>query len=152
MGWYLNDYNEVYPRLWVGSHQGSRDETDQFDLIVHCAEGLRPDPKNKKKSYHDGFHDAELNESAEFKIRCNAELVLREWKAGKTVLVTCAAGLNRSGVVAAYALCLLGVLPEFAIAKVRKARGVGAISNESFVRFLYDKFGDISFDITGKKQ
>ncbi len=149
---HINDYNEIYPRIWVGSHQGSRDDTDQFDLIVHCAAGLLPHPKHKVKSYHDGFHDDEINEMAEFKIRCNAELVLREWKAGKTVLVTCAAGLNRSGVVAAYALCLLGILPEFAIDKIRRARGRGAVSNESFEQFLYDKFGDISFDITGKRE
>lgn len=52
------------------------------------------------------------------------------------VLVTCHMGLNRSGLVAARALVLLGMVPQRAVGAIRRMRGPDALSNPSFLQYL----------------
>ncbi|MBA3690094.1 MAG: dual specificity protein phosphatase family protein [Actinobacteria bacterium] len=58
-------------------------------------------------------------------------------RAGRSVVVNCAAGLNRSGLLVARSLIELGRPPKEAVELVREARGVHALSNKQFVRFLF---------------
>lgn len=51
---------------------------------------------------------------------------------GKRVLSTCAAGLNRSGLVSGLTLRFLRVSPDDAVKLVRLARGVSALGNSDF--------------------
>ena len=55
---------------------------------------------------------------------------------GKRVVVNCSAGLNRSGLLVARSLIVLGNTPERAIELVRRARGPHALSNVGFTRYL----------------
>jgi hypothetical protein len=55
---------------------------------------------------------------------------------GKRVVVNCSAGLNRSGLLVARSLIMLGNTPERAIELVRRARGPHALSNVAFTRYL----------------
>lgn len=57
-------------------------------------------------------------------------------RAGKSVVVNCAAGLNRSGLLVGRALIELGYPNREAVALVRAARGPHALSNVEFARFL----------------
>ena len=50
--------------------------------------------------------------------------------------MNCAAGLNRSGLVVGRSLIDLGYGPAEAILKVRAARGMWALSNVAFTKFL----------------
>lgn len=62
---------------------------------------------------------------------------------GKSVLVTCYMGLNRSGLVTAIALCK-GPDPlrvNQAISLIREARGPGALRNDYFIQFLKEYCG-----------
>jgi len=61
-----------------------------------------------------------------------AEEVVR----GTRVVVNCAAGLNRSGLVVGRALLHLGYAPREAIRLIRAARGPHALHNLAFVEFL----------------
>lgn len=65
-----------------------------------------------------------------------ARLVAKHQKKGQTVLVTCYAGQNRSGLVAALALMTLGMGARPAIERIRAARGPQALSNPSFVNMI----------------
>jgi protein-tyrosine phosphatase len=67
--------------------------------------------------------------------------VARTYSNGETVLVTCAAGLNRSGLVVALALLEFGVDVNTAIGAIRRARGAQALCNPHFVQFLYSVAG-----------
>jgi len=62
--------------------------------------------------------------------------VSRRLRRGKAVLVTCAQGRNRSGMVAAIALIMAGADANEAITRIRKARGPMALSNPAFVRVV----------------
>lgn len=66
-----------------------------------------------------------------------ADLVEDLRRAGKRVLVHCAAGINRSGLVSAAALIRGGYDAEEAIDMVREARS-GALNNPEFVALLRD--------------
>lgn len=55
----------------------------------------------------------------------------------RRVLVACAMGLNRSGLVTALALRRAGYDPKSAVEKVRAARGPDALSNARFERMVW---------------
>jgi protein-tyrosine phosphatase len=59
---------------------------------------------------------------------------------GGTVIVTCAAGLNRSGLVMGLTLLELGVDPSTAIDVIRRARP-GALCNPHFAQFILNMRG-----------
>jgi len=58
---------------------------------------------------------------------------------GKTVLVHCQAGLNRSGLVAATALMLKGMSGPDAIKLLREKRSNACLCNPSFARWVFDE-------------
>jgi len=60
---------------------------------------------------------------------------------GFRILVTCAQGRNRSGLVVALALLELGASPKDAIGAVRQARGPHALSNAWFVKLIHEAAG-----------
>jgi len=64
-----------------------------------------------------------------------ADLVRDLRRAGKQVLVHCAGGMNRSGLLAAASLIRDGVVPREAIDTVRSRRP-GALNNQQFVHLL----------------
>jgi protein-tyrosine phosphatase len=64
-----------------------------------------------------------------------ADLVRDLRKAGKQVLVHCAGGINRSGLLAAASLIRDGMSPADAIGTVRSRRP-GALTNQAFVAML----------------
>ena len=69
-------------------------------------------------------------------IRRLARLVASLVRSGRRVVVNCAAGLNRSGLVVARALIELGHDNREAVALVRAARGPWALSNRYFERWV----------------
>ena len=62
--------------------------------------------------------------------------VADEVLAGRRVVVHCAAGLNRSGLVVGRALIYMGHRPREAVQLIRVARGRHALFNRAFEEFL----------------
>jgi protein-tyrosine phosphatase len=60
----------------------------------------------------------------------------RDWKAGKRVLIRCAAGWNRSGIVMALVLIRDGYSVEDAINLIREKRCPEALCNTTFANWL----------------
>jgi hypothetical protein len=58
---------------------------------------------------------------------------------GDRVVVNCAAGLNRSGLIVGRALIALGHEPADAISLIRAARGPRALFNRTFEAFLLER-------------
>jgi hypothetical protein len=126
------DADEIAPHLWQGSlpPTGSAVSQAGFDLLVLCAR------EHQLPSVY--FHDVTVinapnDDHVSFgpltreKLRVAlqaARQVAAVVKAGQNALVTCAAGMNRSGLVSALALHLLYGWPgDQCIEQVRAKRG-----------------------------
>jgi hypothetical protein len=136
LGYPLNPYDEVVPGLYQAS---SRLEPAQlferfdavFDLCGWDRGGLGSDPRYRFHPIDDvpWIHDREAIHDLALEV---AVLV----RTGRSVVVNCAAGLNRSGLLVGRTLIGLGHTPAEAVELVRRARGSHALSNREFTRFL----------------
>ncbi len=69
--------------------------------------------------------------------QCNAREVIEILGRGERLIIHCAAGLGRSGMIAAKMLTAFGVPPETAISRVREVRP-GAIETQQQARYVLD--------------
>lgn len=132
--------SEVAPGLWIGSTPANAGETDpMFNVVVQL---YSSEPYN----YHAHqvlvtatmFDTATnpLNPFPDDKLLKNlARLTALAVARMKPVLVHCHQGLNRSGLVAALALCRMGVKPEAAVMQVMQRRQ-GSLFNRQFVEWI----------------
>ena len=136
-------WNEVAPGLWVGGHDYALDHRvlpavvrDEFDVVVSlfAREGHGPD--EGVEHHHYRMPDAQLEAEDVEDISRLAGLVADRLEEGRTVLVRCQAGLNRSSLVAALALVHRGWRPQEAIDAIRGARSQNCLFNRSFVAHI----------------
>lgn len=83
-----------------------------------------------------GFPDGEIIDAYIPHIESLAEWAHAEWASGQRVLVRCAGGMNRSGLVTALVLLRVGYSVDDAIELVRARRSASALTNTSFVAYL----------------
>lgn len=140
-------WDEVAPGLWVGAHDidsassgfwdGRVVVRGEFDVVVSLfsREGHGPDPDVEHHSHR--LPDGELDGDDAEQVQRLAVLVADRLADGKTVLVRCQAGLNRSSLVAALAMMRGGSTAGAAIAAIRAARSPNCLFNPSFTAFLH---------------
>lgn len=124
---------------------------DRFDVICYCAKEFQPPPelvkqlgptKKLKLIYAPNDDRPAAMTNDEVRIAFAAAMkVSREYQTGKQVLIACAEGRNRSGLIAAMAIHgVYGVGGKRAIEMVRSARKMArtgqALTNPHFVKFL----------------
>lgn len=137
------DYAEIIPRRLA---QGSAPPTDVqgFSMVVLAAYEYQPEAKDFKHRpqiihapIRDDMVDG-LNDLERQIVEAAADYVIDFLRVNKSalVLVTCAAGLNRSGVIVARMLVKLGATPLEAIRHIRKRRGMDALHNPRFVEYI----------------
>lgn len=116
-----------------------RGKPKRVDLVLFCASEVRP--SNPGSADLDvlvcGFWDdqhltADEQRTLRGALSAVVDAVVTELEAGKVVLVTCAAGLNRSGLVSGLTLRALGAPGHVAVECVRRARGREALGNRAF--------------------
>jgi protein-tyrosine phosphatase len=127
--------DEVIPGLWQGSAPNDADVRGRFAMVVLAAHEWQP-TLHVSMVLRVPFEDGLLSKRETQMVTKASELVVEALKRGDPVLVTCFAGLNRSGLITALALRRLGYSPSDAIDLVRRARGEYALSNPSFVQFI----------------
>lgn len=138
------DRHEVVPGLWQGGRPTDSDDCRGFDLVVLCAieDNKRP-PRYRGRTLHAEMHDGSFTPGEEASSVVAgivaSRIVAQAVKDGQRVLVTCAAGLNRSGLVSALSLLRMGHSPSEAVMLVRHARGQWALSNKTFERVVMDR-------------
>lgn len=135
------EVSEVVPGLYVGS-KPPPGRHDGVDAIVLAAIEYQP-PAHLFPGIeviHAPLDDAPGRTMREDEIALAtkaADRVARRLRAGRRVLVSCAMGLNRSGLVAAIAMHdVYGMSADEIIARIRRARGVWALSNPNFEKLL----------------
>lgn len=134
------DAHEVYPGIWVGSvpPRGPRLAGLGFTHVVLCAEDFQfpAGQFSGVKVVHCPYEDKEaaISNTALAMIFATARLVSEVALGGGRVLVTCAAGINRSALCAALAMRMLGVSGSDAVDAIRARRYSYCLSNEVFLR------------------
>lgn len=133
--------SEVAPRLLVGSKPAPGPHAG-IDVIVLTAmeyqppESLFPGTEVLYAPLDDAPYRPLRQDEIEDATRA-ADRVVRRLRAGRRVLVTCAMGLNRSALVAALAMHeVYGMDADEIISRLRRARGVWALSNPNFEKLL----------------
>lgn len=132
------DATQIAPKLYQGSAPppGNELRSRGFDVLVLCAEEIQPDAVHFPgvtviyAPMDDGFYVPEhVAHPAAMK-------VARALRAGKRVLVTCAMGLNRSGLVTGLALWYAAHWSgETCVARIQSNRR-GALFNNTFASYL----------------
>ncbi len=133
-------FSEIVPGLCMGS-KPPMDVDLHFDTIVLCAAEYQPDAERFRPArvLHAPLWDSMLTPEETNIAVCTGRRVARRFRTGQRILVTCAMGLNRSGLVTALALIDLGSTPDQAIVLVRKSRGALSLRNQDFVRLLHSQ-------------
>jgi hypothetical protein len=129
--------DRVYRGLFQGGFLAPYAESRFYELHVGCAVEVPPNGDYAGRAKHLMLDDPDprtLKPRWSRNVLAAAKDVAEAVARGHRVLVTCAMGWNRSGLVSALALCRLGFSPEDAMRTVRRARGSGALSNKSFRR------------------
>ena len=133
--------SEIVPGLFVGSKPSPGRHAD-IDTIVLTAMEYQPsaDQFPGAEVIHVPLDDApgrrmRADEIADV-LRAGSR-VARRLRAGRRLLVSCAMGLNRSGIVAALAMHdVYGMSADEIIARLRRDRGMWALSNPNFEKLL----------------
>lgn len=136
------DAHQIAAQLWQGSQPATgRELADAgFTALVLCAEEYQPRSRSfpNVHVYHAPNDDAKRLPSAE---EGRIAMAAAQWVAGRillgdTVLVTCHAGRNRSGLVSALALWrLTGKSIQACAQRVMKRRPL-ALTNRYFLHWL----------------
>lgn len=145
----LLDAHEITPRLWQGSVPTPAVRASDFQVVVLCARehqelGFSCGPAiTILKAPNDDHHAYPFTREKLHLALKAARQVVAAIQQGKNCLVTCAAGMNRSGLVSALSLHLLyGWDGEQCIQTVRRRRGrhtrsgIQPLSNDDFTTAL----------------
>lgn len=131
----------VAVRLYQGGRADGRHTYKPFTMLVLCAEEHQPRmDRFRGKIVRPAFSDT---------LRPNERELARAFAAGKRVaselymrgrvLVTCQAGLNRSGLVTGLALCFgTRMSGDQIVDAIRRARGDAALGNYAFEKIIRD--------------
>ena len=113
-----------------------------FDLVVTLYADAQPAPWGVRE-YRFGFPDGPINNDDALEAIELARLAYRAWARGRTVLIRCQAGVNRSGLVSALVLMLDGYPADEAIALLRQRRSPVVLSNRHFEAWLLSEAADL---------
>ena len=133
------DADRIAPRLWQGSDPpgGPYLRDLKVDTLVLCARELQHDPREFPgvKVIHAPMDDASI---VPVRIAMDAAAAAaRAHKRGKRVLVCCAAGLNRSGLVMALTIWMRsGELSGRECVEQVRAHRDAALNNPRFVEYV----------------
>lgn len=138
-------WNEIVPGLFVGGHDYQPDGCqwpldavvgDEFDLVISLYRRTGCGPAAGVQHFYLRVPDGVLAEAELGDIRTLADWVAEVVREGRSALCRCQAGINRSSLVAAFALLRLGHGPDEAIALIREKRTPNALFNANFQRYI----------------
>lgn len=142
---HVPNYSLVYPRIYMGGAVVDADGIfEAFDVVVLSASEWQPEvipPDRTKDVLRINMHDVDshlaLGPEVRSKLGSLVSTLEKLYREEKRILITCMAGMNRSGLVTALLMMrALGHTPKTAISLIRDARGPSALSNPTFVRYI----------------
>ncbi|WP_151770813.1 protein-tyrosine phosphatase family protein [Streptomyces abyssomicinicus] len=137
-------WNEITPGLWMGGHFWA-DRTgevhpavagEEFDLVISLFTREGHGPHQAAQHLITELPDGPLTADQIHSVQELARAAAHALRDGRTVLVRCHSGYNRSGLVIAQTLVELGHTPDTAISLIRQRRSPRALNNETFEQYL----------------
>ncbi|MFE2144828.1 protein phosphatase [Streptomyces sp. NPDC059456] len=137
-------WNEITTGLWMGGHQWTDPSGDRHAAVVGTEFGLvislfsRPGhgPGPGIEHLVAEMPDRPLTAEQIHAVQQLARTAARAVRDGRTVLVRCHSGYNRSGLVVAQALIELGWETTTAVETIRRNRSPFALHNRIFEEYL----------------
>lgn len=143
-----DDFDMIAPRIAQGSYPDHPpDAFTEFDVVVFCAKELQP--RNVRHQSHQTAVFVPMDDDPYQPIDSKSGQVLHTVakklaayvQSGKRVLITCAAGMNRSGLVTGLTLIYLGWSGPDAVRTIRSKRrrddqGTEALFNPIFAQYV----------------
>ncbi len=127
------DASNIATRLWVGSLPPLDRDLPEFDMLVLCVEDQPEHVAFHGKVIRCPIPDSALSSHEAIRAATAARAVAEALSNGCRVLIVCAAGMNRSALVAALALAKLTTMSSAAIIRlVRANRHPQALCNPHF--------------------
>ncbi|MFE9424758.1 protein phosphatase [Kitasatospora sp. NPDC006697] len=132
------------PGLWIGGHLWA-DATgtvrpavaeSEFDLVVSLYDRAGHGPAPGVEHLVQEIPNGPLTASELGAVQELASATAQAVRSGRSVLVRCRYGYNRSGLVVAQALAELGTPVAEAISLIRDRRSHAALHNDVFVQYL----------------
>jgi protein-tyrosine phosphatase len=123
--------DEIVPRLWLGNKHAAADEEwlkqHGITVVFNCTKTL-PFATSMRRMYRvpvdDNLEPEEIANMGAWAAETQVKLV-REYKAGRTILVHCHAGMQRSAaVVAMFLISMYGMSAEEAMAFIKSKRSI----------------------------
>ncbi|QXE38666.1 protein phosphatase [Streptomyces sp. GMY02] len=149
-------WDEIVPGLWMGGHYWTDPAGElqpvvvasEFDMVVslftRSGHGPQPGIEHLVAEIPDGPLTANQIEAVQRVAHATAEAV----ETGRTTLVRCHSGYNRSGLVVAQALVQLGHETTAAIQLIQLKRSPWALNNQIFQDYLTTGL-DVAYLLTG---
>ena len=138
--------NEVIPRIWLGSFHSARDDewlrTHGIQIIFNCTKDLPFTPCETVEAryrvpVHDNLEPAEIKALASFSASVAYEIV-KHYKEGKTILIHCAAGMQRSAACTAFFLIShFKWHADEAIAFIKSKRPIAFFPSANFITAIH---------------
>lgn len=134
-------YSFVWDKVAIGGVLAYGEPLTPFGFVMNVAWEFVEYGGTEVRGVH--VHHARLNDDDNIEPQVQeilraVALVKKAHSEGHPILVTCAAGRNRSGLVAAESLIQLGNDPQQVISSIQ-ARREHALSNQTFVQWLMRK-------------
>ena len=139
------DASQIYKRLWIGSAPPLDRDLPEFDVLFLCAVEVQPAALAfSREVVRVPIRDCrDLTPYELQRALIGGKQVAEQLRAGRRVLVTCYAGLNRSSLVAMLGLGLVTrMTPLELVDLVRERRSPAALGNPHFVEVLHRAVGD----------
>jgi len=138
-----NNADLILPRIWLGNRYASMDEAflrqNSIETVFNCTKDL-PFHHSMRRRYRvpvdDNLEEEEIRNMELWSFEIIYKLLL-EYKEGNTILVHCAAGMQRSAaVVAMFLMVLTGMKHEDAMLHIKERRPIAFHRNANFLKSI----------------
>ncbi len=137
------DANEIVPRLWLGNKNAAANtewlKQHNIAVVFNCTKTLPFDstiPYMYRVPVDDNLEPEEINNMSAWAAETQVKLI-REYKKGRSILVHCHAGMQRSAaVVAMFLITTRNMTADQAMAHIKQLRPIAFFPSANFERAI----------------